>query len=115
MDVDAYKQVSDFRTLNQVLLHHLELDELAELYQSSGELVEEFNLPSTLRRLEGRYGLPPSANFLELAMHYDRTFISVSRVRSYRYDNRAYKEVLKEACLRGHIRAVAHGLCTYPS
>jgi hypothetical protein len=107
-------------TLTLILVEHLELEELQELYNDL--TFQYFELADVLKVLAQRHGLPPAATFAELLRSYDfhhatpRSYHRPSTTpRSWAaqrglQDRHPHHQVLIQACAEGNIRTLVYGL-----
>ena len=104
----AYVEHPEVATLNQIMLHYLDMEEILKLYRHNHE---QFETRQALNTLLERFNLSKAINFKQLLKRYDKTYATV---RSYLYDNRAPKEILLQAALEGNIQALYNQLKLYP-
>ena len=106
--LDAYTQHPEVATLDQIMLHYLEMEEILKLYRQNHE---RFETRQTLNTLSIRYNLPAATTFKQLLRDYDMQYATV---RSYLYNNRSPLEILYQAALEGDIQAFYNQLKLYP-
>ena len=104
----AYVEHPEVATLNQVMLHYLDIEEILKLYRQSHE---QFETRQALNTLAARFKLPSATTFKELLRDYDMQYATV---RSYLYNNRGPEEILLQAALEGNIQALYNQLTLYP-
>ena len=107
-DYRAYIEHPEVATLNQVMLHYLDIEEILKLYRQNHE---QFETRQALNTLAKRFKLPTAANFKQLLQDYDMRYATV---RSYLYTNRDPKQILIQAALEGNIQVLYNQLKLYP-
>ena len=107
-DYKAYVEHPEVATLNQIMLHYLEMEEILKLYRQNHE---QFETRQALYTLTERFKLPAATDFKQLLRAYDMKYATV---RSYLYNNRTPKKILMQAALEGNIQAFYNQLKLYP-
>ena len=107
-DYRAYVEHPEVATLNQIMLHYLDIEEILKLYSQNHE---QFETQQALDTLAKRFELPAATTFKQLLRAYDMKYATV---RSYLYDNRDSMEILLDAALEGNIQAFYNQLKLYP-
>ena len=107
-DYRAYVEHPEIATLNQIMLHYLDMEEILKLYRQNHE---QFETRQALNTLSQRFEVPRVRSFKRLLKYYDRQYATV---RSYLYTNRSSKEILYQAALEGNIQAFYNQLKLYP-
>jgi hypothetical protein len=97
----------DLATIDQLMLHYLDIDSLIE----RSKTCELYQLSSTLNILSERYGLPRATTFKEFLKFHD---LEYATTRSYFYPNSNPKEILGKAGFQGNILALYNGLLLHP-
>ena len=106
-DYKAYVEHPEVATLNQVMLHYLDMEEILKLYRQNHE---QFETRQALDTLTQRFELPKARSFKKLLRNYDMQYATV---RSYLYNNRTPEEILLDAALEGNIQAFYNQLKLY--
>ena len=104
----AYVEHPEVATLNQIMLHYLDMEEILKLYSQNHE---QFETQQALDTLTQRFELPKARSFKQLLRNYDMKYATV---RSYLYNNRTPEEILLRAALEGNIQAFYNQLKLYP-
>ena len=104
----AYVEHPEVATLNQIMLHYLDMEEILKLYRQDHE---QFETRQALDTLSLKYKLPSATTFKQLLRDYDMQYATV---RSYLYKNRNPKKILYQAALEGNIQAFYNQLKLYP-
>ena len=106
-DYKAYVEHPEVATLNQIMLHYLDMEEILKLYRQDHE---QFETRQALNTLAQRFELPAATNFKQLLKRYDKKYATV---RSYLYNNRGPEEILIQAAFEGNIQAFYNQLKLY--
>ena len=104
----AYTEHPEVATLNQIMLHYLDIEEILKLYRQN---YEQFETRQALDTLTQRFKLPAAADFKQLLQAYDMQYATV---RSYLYNNRIPRKILYQAAVEGNIQAFYNQLKLYP-
>ena len=104
----SYTQHPEAATLDQIMLHYLDVEEILKLYRQN---YEQFETRQALNTLALRFNLPAATTFKQLLKSYDMQYATV---RSYLYNNRTPEEILYQAALEGDIQAFYNQLKLYP-
>ena len=107
-DYKAYVEHPEVATLNQIMLHYLDIEEILKLYRQDHE---QFETRQTLDTLAQRFDLPAAVDFKQLLKAYDMKYATV---RSYLYNNRTPRQILMNAAFEGNIQAFYNQLKLYP-
>ena len=107
-DYRAYVEHPEVATLNQVMLHYLDMEEILKLYRQD---YEQFETRQALNTLTQRFKLPTATDFKQLLRDYDMKYATV---RSYLYNNRTPEEIVWQAASEGNIQALYNQLKLYP-
>ena len=107
-DYRAYVEHPEVATLNQIMLHYLEMEEILKLYRQNHE---QFETQQALTTLAQRFKLPAATTFKQLLRDYDMKYATV---RSYLYNNRTPEQILLQAASEGNIQAFYNQLKLYP-
>ena len=106
--LDNYSQHPNVATLDQIMLHYLDMEEILKMYSRNHEM---FETRQALGILALRFQLPAAKTFKELLKSYDMKYATV---RSYLYNNRNPRKILLQAALEGDIQAFYNQLKLYP-
>ena len=108
----AYVEHPEIATLNQVMLHYLEMEEILKLYRHNHEhtVGRRFETRQALDTLAQRFELPAATDFKQLLRAYDMQYATV---RSYLYNNRGSTQILMHAASEGNIQAFYNQLKLY--
>ena len=90
----AYLEHPEVVTLNQIMLHYLEIEDILKLYRQN---YEQFETRQALNTLTKRFKLPAATDFKRLLRDYDMKYATV---RSYLYNNRVPAVILWQAAKR---------------
>ena len=104
----AYVEHPEVATLNQIMLHYLDIEEILKLYRQDHE---QFETRQALNTLAQRFELPAATDFKQLLRNYDMQYVTV---RSYLYDNRDSEDIMLDAASEGNIQALYNLLKLYP-
>ena len=107
-DYKAYVEHPEVATLNQVMLHYLDIEEILKLYSQNHE---QFETRQALDTLAQRFNLPKARSFKRLLKSYDMKYATV---RSYLYNNRTPRQILMNAAFEGNIQAFYNQFKLYP-
>ena len=109
----SYVEHPEVATLNQIMLHYLEIEEILKLYRQDREhtVGRRFETRQALGTLATRFDLPAAVDFKQLLRAYDMQYATV---RSYLYNNRIPEQILYQAALEGNVQAFYNQLKLYP-
>jgi hypothetical protein len=109
---------AQYPILDQVMLNHLDMDGILELYALNHET---FETRQSLATLTQRFNLPgPSINFKDLLAKYDKKYATVrsynriDKSLTYHAQLTSAKWIIKDAAVQGNIQAVINGFKLYP-